>query len=96
MYPQQGLLSQTVKDLLQCCQVIILVLVTLLTRVRYAGIAQSIFWQQGNESMTVSDPGLGALDNPGHVATDTVGKRMNGMSQVCVYHPVTSQTLLGT
>ena len=46
--------------------------------------------------MAVGVPGLGALDNPGHVATDAVGKRVDGMSLVCVYHPVAPQTLLGT
>jgi hypothetical protein len=95
MHSQQSLLAQTVEHFLQGCQIIVLVLVTSLARVWHCRIAQGILWQQGNKGMAVCDPGLGALDNPRHVATDAIRKRVDGMRQVCVYHPVAPETLLG-
>ena len=94
MHSQQSFFAQTVEHFLQGCQRFILVLVTLLARVWHCRIAQGILWQQGNKGMAVGVPGLGALDNSGHVATDAVGKGMDGMGQVCVYHPVARQALL--
>jgi hypothetical protein len=95
MHSQQSFLAQTVEHFLQSCQIIVLVLVTFLARIWYCRIVQAIFGQQGNKGMAVGVPGFGALDNPGHVATDAVGKRVDRMRQVCVYHPVAPQTLLG-
>jgi hypothetical protein len=95
MHSQQGLLAQTIEHFLQRCQIIVLVLVTSLARVWHCRIVQGILGQHGNKSMAVGVTGFGALDNPGHVATDAVGKRVDGMRQVCVYHPVAPQTLLG-
>ena len=95
MHSQHSFFAQTVEHFLQDCQRFILVLVTFLARVWHCRIAQGILWQQGNKGMAVCDPGLGALDNPRHVATDAIRKRVDGMRQVCVYHPVAPQTLLG-
>jgi hypothetical protein len=74
MHSQQSFLAQTVEHLLQSCQIIIFVLVALLAGVWDLGVAQGILWQKGNKSMAVCNPGLGALDNSWHVATDAVGK----------------------
>ena len=94
MHSQQSFLTQTLEHLLQGCQIVILVLVAFLARVWHCRIAHGILWQQGNKGMAVGDPGLLTLNNSWHVATDAVGKGMDGMGQVCVYHPVARQTLL--
>ena len=38
--------------------------------------------------------GFGTLGDPGHMAADAVGKRMNGMRHVVINYFMTGQTLL--
>jgi hypothetical protein len=45
--------------------------------------------------MGVCIPRFGALGDSGHVATDAVGERMDGMGQVSVNHLVAHEALLG-
>ncbi len=45
--------------------------------------------------MGVCIPGFRALGDSGHVATDAVGERMNGMGQVLVNDLVAQEALLG-
>ncbi len=95
MNPQQTLFNDTIVKLLQCLQIRVFVFVTGLTRVGNLWILHRVFGQQGHKHMGMRVTGFCASGNSGHVATDAVGKRVDGMGQVFVNHFVTYHTLLG-
>ena len=96
MQSYQTLLGQAVKQFLQGQEVRIFMLMTSLARVGDLWVIQSVFRQQGDKYMGVGVAGFRALGDSGHVATDAVGERVDGMGQVVVYDLVTVQTLLRT
>ena len=94
MDTKQALLGQAVIQLLQRCQICIFVLMTGLTRVRYFGIFQRVFGQQGHERMGVIVSGFCTFGYSGHVTADAVGKRVDGMGHLLVDYLVAQQALL--
>ena len=94
MEPDKTPLGQAVKQFLQGGKVRIFVPVTLLTRIGNPGVSQGVFWQEGYKHVGVGVSRFGAFDDSGHMATDAVGKRVDGMGQVVVDDLVTIQTLL--
>jgi hypothetical protein len=58
-------------------------------------ILHRIFGQQGHKHVGMGVTGFFASGNSRHVATDAVGKGMDGMGQVFVNHLMAYHTLLG-
>ena len=95
MDTQKTPFRKAVIEILQGSQIRVLVLVTCLTRVGNLRILNGVFGQQGYKHMGMGVTGFRASGNAGHVTTDTIGKRMNGMSHVFINYFMTHHALLG-
>ena len=95
MNPQQTLFNDTIVKVLQRLQIRVFVFVAGLARVGDLRILHRVFGQQGHKHMGMGVAGFRASGNSGHVATDAVGNRMDGMGHVFVNHLVAYHTLLG-